>query len=46
MGELMAEKPPREAAELLVAEARRRAHGGGDNISIVIVKLEPLPTEA
>lgn len=45
MGELLAEKPPREAVELLVAEARRRAHGGGDNISIVVVKLDDLPAQ-
>lgn len=34
--------PPREAAEFLVEKARRRAQGGGDNLSLVIVKVEPL----
>lgn len=39
-------QPPRMAAELLVAEARRRAQGTGDNISLAILKVEPLPPEA
>ena len=35
---------PREATEFLIEKARDRAHGGGDNLSIVIVKIEaPLP---
>ncbi len=33
---------PREAAEFLVEKARRRAQGGGDNLSLVIVKVDPL----
>jgi len=45
MGGLLAEQSPRAAVELLVAEARRRAHGTGDNISIVVLKLEPLPAD-
>jgi PPM family protein phosphatase len=45
MGALLEDQPPRAAVELLVAEARRRARGTGDNISIVVLKLEPLPTE-
>jgi PPM family protein phosphatase len=32
----------REASEFLVSKARSRAAGGGDNLSLVIVKLEPL----
>jgi serine/threonine protein phosphatase PrpC len=39
-------EPPREAVEILVGEARRRARGTGDNISIAVLKLEALPTEA
>ena len=33
---------PREATEFLVEKARSRARGGGDNLSIVIVKIEAL----
>jgi PPM family protein phosphatase len=33
---------PREATEFLIQKARSRARGGGDNLSLVIVKLEPL----
>jgi serine/threonine protein phosphatase PrpC len=33
---------PREATEFLIQKARSRAHGGGDNLSLVIVKLEAL----
>ena len=35
---------PREATEFLIEKARARAHGGGDNLSLAIVKIEaPLP---
>ena len=34
---------PRQAAEQLVKHARLRAGGHGDNLSMVIVKLNPLP---
>lgn len=43
MGAVLAEKSPREAVELLVTEARRRARGTGDNISLAVLKLERLP---
>jgi serine/threonine protein phosphatase PrpC len=43
MGALIAERTPREAVELLIDEARVRARGTGDNISLAILKLEPLP---
>ena len=33
---------PREASEFLIEKARSRARGGGDNLSLAIVKLEPL----
>lgn len=33
---------PREASEYLIDKARIRAQGGGDNLSLAIVKLEPL----
>ena len=38
-------QPPRDAVEILVGEARRRARGTGDNISIVVLKLEALPQD-
>jgi len=34
----------REAAEFLVNKARERGQGVGDNLSLVVVKLEPLDT--
>lgn len=39
LGEVLAAHPPRRAAEILIAHARERAEGGGDNCSLVIVKL-------
>ncbi len=35
--------PPSEAAENLVTRARQRANGGGDNISVAMVRVEALP---
>ncbi|KAF1046517.1 PP2C family protein-serine/threonine phosphatase [Xylophilus sp.] len=34
---------PREATEFLIDKARVRARGGGDNLSLVIVKVEAVP---
>ena len=42
MGSALSMLSPREATEFLIHKARSRAHGGGDNLSLVIVKLEPL----
>ncbi|MBL0422032.1 serine/threonine-protein phosphatase [Ramlibacter sp. AW1] len=42
LGAALAMLSPREATEFLVSKARARAGGGGDNLSLVIVKLEPL----
>lgn len=36
---------PREATEFLIEKARSRARGGGDNLSLVIVKIEALVSE-
>ncbi|AVO47854.1 serine/threonine protein phosphatase [Melaminivora suipulveris] len=36
---------PREAGEFLIDKARTRARGGGDNLSLVIVKVEALPQQ-
>jgi len=45
MGAVLAEQAPRAAVELLVEEARRRARGMGDNISVAVLKLEALPPQ-
>lgn len=42
MGSALAHLSAREACEFLIQKARSRAHGGGDNLSLVVVKLEPL----
>lgn len=42
MGGVLQSLQPREAAELLVSKARQRARGGGDNLSIAIVRVEEL----
>jgi serine/threonine protein phosphatase PrpC len=42
MGRILAGSTPREASELLIGKARTRARGVGDNLSLVIVKLQPL----
>ena len=36
---------PREATEFLIDKARSRARGGGDNLSLIIVKIEALVEE-
>lgn len=42
IGSALSMLSPREATEFLIQKARTRARGGGDNLSLVIVKLEPL----
>ena len=42
LGSVVSNLSAREASEFLIEKARTRAHGGGDNLSLVIVKLEPL----
>jgi len=42
MGSALSMLTPREATEFLVQKARSRAHGAGDNLSLVIVKVEAL----
>jgi serine/threonine protein phosphatase PrpC len=39
MGRIVAENSARRASEILVDAARARAAGGGDNLSLVIIKL-------
>ena len=39
LGNTLAEGTPRETAEKLVAEARVRARGRGDNLSLIVIRL-------
>jgi len=45
MGSVLSSLSAREASEFLIEKARMRANGGGDNLSLVIVKLEPLSSQ-
>ena len=42
LGSVLHALSPREASEFLVDKARKRAMGGGDNLALAIVKVEPL----
>ncbi len=42
LGSVLSTLSAREATEFLIEKARSRAHGGGDNLSLVIVKVESL----
>ena len=42
LGSVLSTLTAREATEFLIEKARTRGQGGGDNLSLVIVKLEPL----
>jgi serine/threonine protein phosphatase PrpC len=42
IGAIMHALPPREASEMLVSKARQRARGGGDNLSLALVRIDPL----
>ena len=42
LGATLQALPPREACELLVSKARQRAKGGGDNLSLVVLRVDPL----
>jgi len=45
LGGVMAAYSAREACELLINRARTRAHGEGDNVSVVIVKFAEAPVK-
>jgi len=45
LGMTLHAQAPRQASQFLVDTARARAMGGGDNLSLAIVKVEPLPPE-
>lgn len=40
LGAIVHTLPPREAAEMLITKARHRARGGGDNLSLAIVRVD------
>jgi PPM family protein phosphatase len=42
MGAIVHALPPREAGEMLINKARQRARGGGDNLSLALVRVDPL----
>jgi len=42
LGNTLKQLPPREAAEALIAKARQRARGTGDNLSLAIIRVEAL----
>lgn len=42
LGAIVHTLAPREAAEMLIGKARYRARAGGDNLSLAIVRVEPL----
>jgi len=42
LGDVLNALSPREASEFLIEKARARAHGSGDNLSLAIVKFEPV----
>jgi serine/threonine protein phosphatase PrpC len=46
LGSVLDSLPPREASEFLIDKARSRAQGGGDNLSLVILKVEALLSES
>jgi PPM family protein phosphatase len=43
LGSVLAQLSPREATEFLIQKARQRARGSGDNLSLVVIKIEALP---
>ncbi len=42
IGAILHALPAREAGEMLIAKARQRARGGGDNLSLALVRVDPL----
>ena len=42
LGAIVHGLPPREASEMLVSKARQRARGGGDNLSLALVRVDGL----
>jgi serine/threonine protein phosphatase PrpC len=46
LGTVLSALSPREASEFLINKARDRARGVGDNLSLVVMKFEPLQQDA
>ena len=42
LGEVLNRLPARDAAEFLIDKARERAQGSGDNLTVIVLKFEPL----
>lgn len=42
LGAIVQALAPREASEMLVTKARQRARGGGDNLSLALIRLDPI----
>jgi len=42
VGAIVHALPPREASEMLISKARQRARGGGDNLSLALVRIDSL----
>ncbi len=42
LGSIAHALPPREASEMMIGKARERAHGVGDNLSLALVRVDPL----
>ena len=40
IGAVVQSLPPREASEMLVGKARQRAHGGGDNLCLALLRVD------
>ena len=42
LGAIMNSLPPREASEMMINKARQRARGGGDNLSLAMIRIDSL----
>jgi serine/threonine protein phosphatase PrpC len=42
LGAIVAALPAREASEMLITKARQRARGGGDNLSLALLRIDAL----
>ncbi|MDP1535046.1 MAG: protein phosphatase 2C domain-containing protein [Rubrivivax sp.] len=42
IGAIVHALPPREASEMLIGKARQRARGGGDNLSLALLRIDAL----